>query len=40
MQKEFYKQVRDYGVRAALSNVFFCFAKWVLRAKRLTAVYK
>jgi len=38
--KEFYLQSKKYGVRVALNNVFFSFAKKVLRAKEMKVIYK
>lgn len=38
--REFFIQVRDYGLKVALDNALIGFTKWFIGAKRIKITYK
>lgn len=38
--KQFFFEIREYGLHVALSNVLITFTKWFIGARRITIVYK
>jgi hypothetical protein len=37
--KEFFREIKNYGLYVALGNWLVCFTKWFIKAKRIKVTY-